>query len=82
MSFRTSINGKPAEWEPWLWIYWEQCTPIAYPGTITQVNYFTPRPYRHEYDRGSSKEGFTYVIEHGGKREVGVFEHEVGLPHE
>ena len=25
------------------------------------VSYFTPRPWRNEYDRGSVEEGFTYV---------------------
>jgi len=31
-------------------------------GKITRSNYFTPRPYVDEYNRGSDQEGFCYVM--------------------
>lgn len=70
---RTQINGKDAEWGSAIWRLWNQyidklaaeSTPKANRGVVAQgfssANYFTPRRYVNEYDRGDTKEGFTYT---------------------
>jgi hypothetical protein len=35
--------------------------------TCESANYFTLRPYRNEYDRGSNREGFVYVMQPGDR---------------
>jgi len=61
---KTSINGKAAEWPDEVKAKWD--TIISDPGCpngkVTNANYFMPRPYRNEYDRGSEDEGFVYTI--------------------
>lgn len=62
----TQINGQPADWTPEIWQKWYTAADWADPKLTTlhvkSANYFTPRPYQHEYSRGSREEGFTYVI--------------------
>jgi hypothetical protein len=68
----TRINGRPAEWTDEIRAKWEAAQPdveraIAAHNTknqgetVTDCNYFTTRPYRNEYDRGSGDEGFVYT---------------------
>ena len=64
---QTLICGKPAEWTPEIWAKWEanKADYLAQNPHATiverRVNYFTPRPYRNEYDHGSREEGFVFT---------------------
>lgn len=76
-SLHTSINGQPAEWTQAIWQLWHTYVDVADPkfyekyGRPTRGNYFTPRPYRNEYDRGSTTEGFTWTtFDKGGNPHV------------
>jgi hypothetical protein len=62
----TTINGKPAEWTQAIKDLWEKLVVprIGKGETITTANYYSPRPFVDEYNRGSNKEGFVYVV-HG-----------------
>lgn len=58
----TQINGKDAPWTPVIQQKWDCCMQdVTDPRLVWQANYFTPRPYVDEYNRGSNDEGFTYV---------------------
>lgn len=63
----TCINGTPAEWTPEIRAKWDALAEPAVSneyGALVRADhpaYFTPRPYRNEYDRGSDREGFTYT---------------------
>ena len=61
---RTSINGLEADWTPDIQAKWEAARDESAPDAaeVVQANYFTPRPWRNEYDRGSPDEGFTYTV--------------------
>jgi hypothetical protein len=59
---KTSINGKPAEWSPEVWALWAEMMVAKEPERVEKANYYTPRPYVDEYNRGSDKKGFVYVI--------------------
>lgn len=61
-TMRTLINGKPAEWTPKIRSLWESKRDPEVEGVISDLNYFTPRPWRNEYDRGSPMEGFVYTV--------------------
>jgi len=39
----------------------------------TAANYYTPRPYVDDYNRGSSDEGFVYILTPGPR--VGYWKH-------
>jgi len=62
---RTSINGQVAEWNETIWQLWHTHVDLADPklsdaeARISDANYFTPRPYVDEYNRGDTKTGFT-----------------------
>lgn len=57
---KTMINGKPSEWSAEIQAKWDA---IERPeGMVNSVNYFAPRPYVDEYNRGDLKEGFTYTL--------------------
>ena len=64
----TSINGTPAEWTQEIWQLWythvERADPKLYDshGLPHSANYFTPRPWKDQYDRGDRKEGFTFIV--------------------
>ena len=62
-----TVNGKPELWTLPMWELWnEHVAPLFKEGeTCSTANYYTPRPYRNEYDRGSNKEGFVYVVNPG-----------------
>jgi len=64
---RTTINNKPAEWTPEIEALWaEHVISKASEGeTITDANYHTPRPWRNEYDRGTDRHGFVFVVQPG-----------------
>lgn len=61
---RKTINAKPVEWPAEVEAKWEAFIGERLePGeVVTDCNYFTPRPWRNEYDRGSGKEGFVYTL--------------------
>ncbi len=67
LPMHTQINGKDAEWTPEIWQLWYTHVEVADPklydthGIVKTANYFTPRPYQNAYDRGDTKEGFTFV---------------------
>lgn len=69
-TFNTTINAQPAPWPAEIRAEWEQQwamlrerNPDAELDRLS-VNYFTPRPYRNEYDRGSMTRGFVATV-HG-----------------
>lgn len=59
----TGIRGEPAEWTREIWEKWNrlECWRL-FDGTITAANFFTPRPCRNIFDRGSDAEGFTVTV--------------------
>ena len=63
---KTSINGTPATWPAAIWRLWnthaDACDPKLTVLTVVAANYFTPRPYVDEYNRGSGEEGFVYTV--------------------
>lgn len=64
---KTSTNGQPAEWTDEIKLKWKGATKTWPPDDVTHVthaNYFTPRPYVDEYNRGSKEEGFVYTLNH------------------
>lgn len=65
---KTSINGRPAEWPAAVQAKWDALIaavlPIKNGDTVTNSNYFTPRPYQDQYAVGSREEGFTYTTNH------------------
>src|SRR5262245_1039659 len=65
----TSIRGTEAAWPEAVKELW--CSKVeAHPGydqltkdrAVTRANYYTPRPYVNEYNRGSYTEGFTFIV--------------------
>lgn len=70
----TSINGNEHPWPPEIEQLWhthvDQADPKFLNTTITRANYFTPRPYVDEYNQGSNKAGFTYVVHTTGSAGV------------
>ena len=58
----TTINGKDAEWTPEIRAKWNAATEGRPDGTVSHSNYYTPRPYRNKYDRGSTDTGFCYIV--------------------
>lgn len=67
---QTSINGKEAEWSPEIRALWNATADGRPHGKLISANYFTPRPYRNEYDQGSRDEGFTYTVKQGYQHRV------------
>lgn len=62
---QTLINGKPAIWNDDVRKLWALVVAARFEGETRDVinaNYFTPRPYVDEYNRGSEKSGFTYTV--------------------
>ena len=60
-----SVNGLEVDkWPPEVEAMWQQvrASEDAPEGEVSHANYFTPRPHRNEYDRGSSDEGFVYTM--------------------
>jgi len=69
---KRQINGVDAPWpteviEKWLAVMKSPGAPKENP---VQANYFTPRPYVDQYNRGSSAEGFVYTFYRGGEAKV------------
>lgn len=58
-----SINGKPAPWPQEVCdLFAQKCPKLEKEEIVVSVNYFTPRPFVDEYNRGSDKEGFVYSL--------------------
>lgn len=66
---RTSVNGQPGLWTPGIFGLWtEYVAPRFKTGeTCSDANYYEPRPYANEYDRGDPHEGFTYTVQPGNR---------------
>lgn len=64
---RTAVSGKVAPWGPAELAEWRRrVAPLLQEGeTVEQANYFTPRPWRNEFDRGSDTFGFCYIVNPG-----------------
>ncbi len=63
---KTSINGEEAPWTEEIQAKWDEAMDVDGAPDLDKVvraNYFTPRPWRSEYDQGSRDEGFIYVVE-------------------
>lgn len=76
---KTSVRGTPSAWSNEVWLLWEKrVLPLleAEGSRCSAANYFTPRPWRNEYDRGSATEGFCCVLHlrEGGEPRVSLFE--------
>ena len=64
---KTLVNGHQIDWSATIWELWESKVVPLFEAeeTCSYANYFTAREYRHEYDRGSNKSGFTYTVQPG-----------------
>lgn len=64
---RTLINAKDAAWTRAIQADWNaHVAPRFKAGeTCQSANYYTPRPYVDEYNRGSNSRGFVYVVNPG-----------------
>jgi len=64
---RTSINGKRKEWPQEVKDMWRQAQETMDADVrelpISAANYFTPRPYVDQYNRGDPRHGFTYTVQ-------------------
>ena len=58
----TKINGKVRIWPNTVAALWAATENGRPGGVVLEANYYTPRPYRNEYDRGSMESGFVYTI--------------------
>lgn len=67
---RTTINGSEAEWTPEIHAAWAEALaylkrldPRSPLPIVVSCNYFTPRPFVDEWNRGSKDRGFVYVTD-------------------
>lgn len=61
----TMINGEPALWPEHILALWRDKTSAGFAGVeVICANYFQPRPYVDQYNRGSKKAGFTFTTSH------------------
>lgn len=60
----TLINSRETPWPEDVQRRWEEkVVPRFRPGErCSRANYFTPRPYVDEWNRGSDKVGFVYIV--------------------
>jgi hypothetical protein len=59
---RTTINGKDAVWPENVVALWQSIMAnVDDERPVTNANFFTPRPYVDEYNRGSKEAGFVYI---------------------
>lgn len=61
----TTINGVKAKWSKEIDDKWAEVVKIHFKDEkrpCSDANYFTPRPYVDQYNRGSDSEGFVYVV--------------------
>jgi hypothetical protein len=74
-AMQTQINGKDAPWPPDLYDAWNRVMDGQDDDRpVVRCNYFTPRPYQDDYDRGSDKWGFTYTRSSGWPADPAVFQ--------
>lgn len=61
----TQINGMPREWSVGIKALWaERVAPLFKPGdSCSSANYAGPRPYKDEWNRGTNKAGFVYIVQ-------------------
>jgi hypothetical protein len=62
---RTLVNGEPAPWTDGMRELWALVVAAHFDGEtrpVVSANYFTPRPYVDEYNRGDDRSGFIYVV--------------------
>jgi hypothetical protein len=60
---RTSIDGKPADWPAEVREEFDRLMAARPPANVTDANYFTPKPWVDEYNRGHKDRGFVYTID-------------------
>jgi hypothetical protein len=63
----TTDKGVEVVWTPEILALWDKrVAPRFKEGErCSTANYFTPRPYVDQYNRGSNRAGFTYVVQPG-----------------
>ena len=72
---RIQVRSKEVtEWPEIAVVAWREVV-ASFPDEVTEddvvnANYFTPRPWRNEYDPGSTAEGFVYTTRQGGVWQV------------
>lgn len=59
---KKTINSKPAQWTGVIEALWKATEKGRTEGTVWLANFHTVRPYRNEYDRGTTREGFVYIV--------------------
>lgn len=66
---KKQANGKEADWTPEIQALFDHMIEshggLQEGESIEQANYFTPRPYVDEYNRGSHLWGFIYTLQPG-----------------
>lgn len=58
----TKINGEAAEWPEDVWAKWRKAMDGLPELPTLSANYYTPRPYVDEWNRGRDTSGFVYTI--------------------
>lgn len=63
---RTLVMGKEVEWSPEIQERWDLVVGGVEDdrGPVTMANYWHPKPYVDEYNRGRATSGFTYTVNH------------------
>jgi hypothetical protein len=60
---KTHVNGEPKPWTPEIEALWARMVVPRLEGRVAwMANYFTPRPYRDEWNRATEDHGFVYCI--------------------
>ena len=59
------VSGVEQRWTNEIFVAWSKhVVPLFKEGeTCSDANYFTPRPYVDEYNKGSPYYGFTYTVQ-------------------
>jgi len=63
----TKINGKLADWTDEIRSEWANRVGVKLEKDewVSDANFFDPKPYKDQYNRGSDRAGFTYVLQPG-----------------
>ena len=67
---KTTFNANAASWLPEVQALWDARVNPDADTVITNANFFTARPWRNEYDRGSTREGFVFTVLEDGCHHV------------
>ncbi len=79
---QTTFNANPASWLPEVEALWKSMVlDNAGKGEeYVAANFFTARPWRNEYDRGSPNEGFVFTVRADDGLHVCMAQRSVGKP--